>query len=99
MIASGTHAARAWIVITCALVLVACQAITPPQPKTPTEALAVVYSGISAAAVTATDRLNAGGITVDQAERVLVVLENARAVADTGRAALSAGDAPKERTP
>jgi hypothetical protein len=74
-----------------AILIAGCQTFTPPEPATPTEAVAIVYASIEATAKATTARLEAGGITADQAADVEKILVQADAIADTAAAALAAG--------
>jgi len=93
MQARNTRAAWATLVALTFLALAACQYVTPPEPTTPTETLGVIYGGISAAAVTAKQRLEAGSLTVEQAGHILAALDNAKGIADLATEALEAGNA------
>jgi hypothetical protein len=81
-----------------AILIAGCQTFTPPEPATPTEAVAIVYASITATARATTERLEAGAITVDQATDVQKILDQADAIADTAAAALAAGRADDAAT-
>lgn len=87
------HANRLAGLLAAIALLAGCQLFTPPTPQTPTEAVAVVYASIEATAKATTARLEAGGITADQAADIEAILTQADAIADTAAAALAAGRA------
>ena len=89
MIARARHAAALILLAT----LAACAAW--PQPETPAERVGVAYASIEATAKATTERVAAGAITPEQAEDVLQILLEAKAIADVAAAAV-ATDRPQD---
>ncbi len=74
------------------LILSACSSVGITPPQSTDQRLAYATSQITALRSAAADALAAKSITADDAEKVLKMTDDAKAITDTARAALAAGD-------